>query len=118
MNGNNAASHVAEVPSFYLSVAAITDTGKVRPHNEDAFIVADLTSGETLAQDVPAGRFDVGERGVLLAVADGMGGAQAGEVASAMVVETLRRSLDKAAATEGPETAASRRRSPPCWCAR
>src|SRR5262249_35503128 len=37
--------------------------------------------------------FDVKERGVLLAVSDGMGGEQAGEVASALVVDTLQRVL-------------------------
>ena len=73
---------------FYLSVAAYTDVGKVREKNEDTFVVADLTGG-TLLDGGPHARFDVGERGVLLAVSDGMGGAAAGEVASALVVETL-----------------------------
>lgn len=73
---------------FYLSVAGQTDCGRVRDKNEDTFVVADLTGG-TLLDKAPHARFDVGERGVLLAVSDGMGGAQAGEVASALVVETL-----------------------------
>ena len=73
---------------FYLSVAGRTDIGRVREKNEDAFVVADLTGG-ALLDKTPHERFDVGERGVLLAVSDGMGGAQAGEVASALVVETL-----------------------------
>src|SRR5690606_27850149 len=38
-------------------------------------------------------RLRVGDRGVLIAVSDGMGGADAGEVASAMVVETLQRAF-------------------------
>jgi serine/threonine protein phosphatase PrpC len=81
---------------FYLSVAGQTDIGKVREKNEDAFVVADLTGG-TLLDGTPHKRFDVGERGVLLAVSDGMGGAQAGEVASALVVETLTRAMANAA---------------------
>ena len=84
----------ANVP-FYLSVAGQTDIGKVREKNEDAFVVADLTGG-TLLDGVLHARFDVGERGVLLAVSDGMGGAQAGEVASALVVETLTRAMKDA----------------------
>jgi serine/threonine protein phosphatase PrpC len=80
---------------FYLSVAALTDVGRVREKNEDAFVVADLTGG-ALLDSSPHQRFDVGERGVLLAVSDGMGGAQAGEVASALVVETLTRAMAKA----------------------
>ena len=47
----------------------------------------------TLLDGEQHARFDVGERGVLLAVSDGMGGAQAGEVASALVVETLTRAM-------------------------
>lgn len=78
--------------THYVSVAAITDRGQVREHNEDAFVVADLTGGGLL-DDRPHARFDVGERGVLLAVSDGMGGADAGEVASALVVETLTREI-------------------------
>jgi PPM family protein phosphatase len=78
--------------THYVSVAAVTHVGKVREHNEDAFVVADLTGG-TLLEDHAHARLDVGERGVLLAVSDGMGGAQAGEVASALVVETITREI-------------------------
>lgn len=79
----------------YVSVAASTDVGRVRENNEDAFVVVDLTGGALLAEHSHA-RFDVGERGVLLAVSDGMGGAQAGEVASALVVETITREIVEA----------------------
>jgi PPM family protein phosphatase len=80
---------------FPLTVRAAgrTDAGRVRPHNEDAFVIADLTDGKPPAGPGPA-EIPVGARGVLLAVSDGMGGAQAGEVASALVVESLRGSLD------------------------
>jgi serine/threonine protein phosphatase PrpC len=77
---------------IYVRVAGRTDTGHVRSHNEDSFVVADLTGGALLGEG-KSERFDVGERGVLLAVSDGMGGAQAGEVASALVVESLTRAL-------------------------
>lgn len=86
---------IATAP-FYLSVAGHTDIGRVRKRNEDTFVVADL-SGGSLLDGAPHARFDVGERGVLLAVSDGMGGAEAGEVASALVVETLTRALATAA---------------------
>jgi len=86
----------SEVSSpHYVSVAAATHVGKVREKNEDAFVVADLTGGTILPESQHA-RFDVGERGVLLAVSDGMGGAQAGEVASAIVVDTLTREVGNA----------------------
>lgn len=94
---------MAAAPSFYLSVAGATDVGRRRKNNEDAFVVADLTGG-TLLDGAAHGRFDVGERGVLLAVSDGMGGAHAGEVASALVVETITRAL-AAAPPDAPRDA-------------
>jgi len=75
-----------------LTVYGQTDVGLVRPKNEDAFVIADITGG-TLVREPQICRFEVGERGVLLAVSDGMGGEQAGEVASALVVESLQRSF-------------------------
>lgn len=53
--------------TFYL-----TDTGKIRDHNEDSVIILSNDQGE-----------------YLLAVADGMGGHKAGEVASAIVINQL-----------------------------
>lgn len=77
-----------------LTVYGNTDTGVVRTSNEDAFVIADLTGG-TLIQEGKIVRFEIGKRGVLLAVSDGMGGHKAGEVASALVLESLRRSMSR-----------------------
>jgi len=82
-----------------LTVYGQTDIGLVRKTNEDAFVIADLTSGNVVKEQTIV-RFQVGERGVLLAVSDGMGGASAGEVASAMVVESMRRSMTARPSTE------------------
>jgi serine/threonine protein phosphatase PrpC len=67
----------------------ITNVGMIRTNNEDAYIIADLDATDTsgVAWDPPR---EVGERGVLLAVSDGMGGAAAGEIASAITVESLK----------------------------
>lgn len=78
-----------------LTVSARTDVGLVRGSNEDAFVVADLTGGSALHEPRVASRLEVGDRGVLLAVSDGLGGHAAGEVASALVVESLRRSMSR-----------------------
>jgi PPM family protein phosphatase len=71
-----------------IHVFAKTDRGKTRDHNEDRFLVADLT--RRAASLLPSVReHDVGERGSLFIVADGMGGAAAGELASEMAAETI-----------------------------
>ncbi len=71
-----------------LRLAGRTDVGITRDHNEDAFAYLDLATGQT-HQDVQDGVIDVGMRGVVLVVADGMGGAAAGEIASEMAVEAV-----------------------------
>jgi len=69
-----------------------TDVGRTREHNEDAFVVADLTRGRTsLTPDLQT--HEVGDRGSLFMVADGMGGAAAGEIASEMAVEIIQQEL-------------------------
>ena len=75
-----------------VSVFARTDTGIQRTGNEDAFLVADLTTGNVgLGAKMSTHR--VGEHGSVLVVSDGMGGAAAGEIASAMAVKTIRDAL-------------------------
>jgi protein phosphatase len=61
-----------------VSVSSRTHPGAVRPANEDAFVWDPALS--------------------LLAIADGMGGHNAGEVASQLTIDTLRMFLDKSAA--------------------
>jgi PPM family protein phosphatase len=62
--------------------------GKAREHNEDSFLVADLTKRNASLQP-EVREHEVGRRGTLLMVADGMGGAAAGEVASEMATTTV-----------------------------
>jgi PPM family protein phosphatase len=84
---------------IHLTVYAQTDTGLVRPRNEDSFVACDLTSGGTV-EAMHLRRFQLGPRGALLAVSDGLGGHKAGEVASALVIDSLRRSLGERAGQE------------------
>src|SRR5437016_7338792 len=77
-----------------VNVFGRTDVGRTREHNEDCFVVADLSTNNATLQ--PEVRNHVaGPKGTLFMVADGMGGAAAGEIASAMatevVLDTMRR---------------------------
>jgi serine/threonine protein phosphatase PrpC len=75
-------------PTVTVSVFAKTDLGRTRDHNEDTYLVADLTTRQASLQ--PEVREHVlGPRGSLFMVADGMGGAAAGEIASQMAAETV-----------------------------
>jgi serine/threonine protein phosphatase PrpC len=74
---------------LHFTLYGKTDVGLIREHNEDDFMVADLSvaSGPLAGEEEVSG--SVSDRGLGLAVCDGMGGAAAGEVASHMAVETL-----------------------------
>ncbi len=65
-----------------------TDVGRTREHNEDAFVIADLTTNNATLPDTIR-KQSASPKGSLFMVADGMGGAAAGEIASAMAVEAI-----------------------------
>ncbi|HLK36843.1 MAG TPA: protein phosphatase 2C domain-containing protein [Polyangiaceae bacterium] len=79
--------------NIQLQVAARTDIGQVRIKNEDAYVAVDLTTGTASSMPDWQGTLQLGAQGLLLAVSDGMGGAQAGEVASGLVLSSLAESL-------------------------
>jgi serine/threonine protein phosphatase PrpC len=84
---------------MFVELYAKTNVGRVRAGNEDNFLVLDLSGlgawtgsdGEAIPDGL--GRFEVGPKGVVLVVSDGMGGALAGDVASRMAVDTVREML-------------------------
>lgn len=75
-----------------VSVSASTDVGMQRAGNEDAYLVADLSTGDTVV-GADTNIHSLGERGSLMIVSDGMGGAAAGEVASEMAVTIIREAI-------------------------
>jgi PPM family protein phosphatase len=93
-----------------IELHAKSDVGRVRRGNEDNFLILDLTLGKAWTgsdgAEMPEGlrQFELGEKGVVLVVSDGMGGALAGDVASRMAVETVREMLVGSEAEEQPET--------------
>jgi serine/threonine protein phosphatase PrpC len=80
-----------------------TDLGRTREHNEDTFLVADLSTGNASLQP-EVRRHEVGPRGSLFMVADGMGGAAAGELASAMAADLIYRHMATAWASDPAST--------------
>jgi len=76
-----------------LAVSGATDLGKVRTNNEDSFTVVNLTQKTDVEIANKQQILACGENGVLLIVADGAGAEKAGEIASAIVVETMREHL-------------------------
>lgn len=80
--------------TIIVNVFGKTDVGRTREHNEDSFVVADLSTGNATLQ--PEVRQHVaGPRGSLFMVADGMGGAAAGEIASAMATEVVLEEMQR-----------------------
>ncbi len=85
-----------------IAVAAASDVGQVRDHNEDSFLVGDLDHG-TLVDAVARPWRATAERGVLLVVCDGMGGVEGGEVASDLAAQVIWREMKATPATRDPE---------------
>ena len=90
--------------SVQVSVFGKTDLGRTREHNEDTFLVADLSSGNASLQP-EVRNHEIGPRGSLFIVADGMGGAAAGELASAMAADHIHRHMASTWAAETTATA-------------
>jgi serine/threonine protein phosphatase PrpC len=82
----------------------LTDAGKVRPMNEDQFLVADLNKSMLIHQTSLAHedhtRLFGGSQGKLLLVADGMGGHAEGKRASTLAVQTIANKHQLRAARE------------------
>ena len=84
---------IPALPTPPLSVKSfgVTHCGKVRKSNEDQFLIAELSKAMRVWQtSLPEPKLQVGEeRAHLFLVADGMGGHQAGERASARAVAAI-----------------------------
>ncbi len=90
--GNN--KIIKEELDVSVEIYALTDVGRVRAGNEDNFLIAELNNSNywianNSAISEPFNLLQQ-ESGMLIAVADGMGGAMAGEVASRLAVSAVR----------------------------
>jgi serine/threonine protein phosphatase PrpC len=84
-NESDATAGAAEVR---VKLFARTDVGQVREHNEDNFLVADLTRRSRGLLEANRAT-TIGNQGAVFAVCDGMGGAAAGEIASQLAVDII-----------------------------
>lgn len=82
---------------------AKTDVGQIREHNEDNFLVADLTERVRGLLDSNCNGA-VGIHGFLFAVCDGMGGAAAGEIASQLAVDVVYEQMVGTVVNSRPRT--------------
>src|SRR5579864_1760148 len=82
----------SQAPRVAIKFGALTDCGKVRANNEDHFLVARLSKSMHVCKTSLPGEGETQfseEQGYLMIVADGMGGAAAGERASALAVGSI-----------------------------
>ncbi|MEW6735467.1 MAG: protein phosphatase 2C domain-containing protein [Acidobacteriota bacterium] len=88
---------------IFTTVAAITDPGVARANNEDSYLVAFSHTGQVLP---PQARFNCPAENLRLIaiVSDGMGGAEGGEIASSLTVETIRATLPRLAPRLSPQS--------------
>jgi PPM family protein phosphatase len=88
-----------------VEVWGCSDIGRVRSHNEDYFLIADVATPSALPRP-PSHAYDIAKQGLLALVADGMGGAAAGEVASQMATDIIYSYLVQRWGSEANQTGA------------
>lgn len=84
--------------SVEVDLGAVSHAGLVRQRNEDHYMVAKVSRTlEVLMDNLPEGEASkgLGEDGYSMVVADGMGGMNAGDVASMLAISTGMRLADK-----------------------
>lgn len=76
-----------------IKLSAITDIGKARANNEDAFAICPSLLNSNWEQEETASYIPIEDTGSIMIVADGMGGPEAGEVASHIAIESIKKSF-------------------------
>ena len=89
-------------PALVVVIAAASEIGDVREHNEDHLLVADLDAAQKIEIGDQPYRAE-GARGPFLVVCDGMGGVEGGEIASELASAVLWREMKGTPATRDAE---------------
>ncbi|HXV15349.1 MAG TPA: protein phosphatase 2C domain-containing protein, partial [Gemmatimonadaceae bacterium] len=76
------------LPEGTIEIAGRTDVGLVREHNEDSFLIGNLAVGDAYSEN-DAGVLHAEAQPALLMVADGVGGAASGEIASSLATQVV-----------------------------
>lgn len=77
-----------------FKMTAATNVGLIRTNNEDNFIVnPDLTASDWVIPSDTTAEISLGKNGCVMVVADGMGGMNAGEVASEIAISSIRKAF-------------------------
>jgi protein phosphatase len=105
--GADSPSPHADAGEIRVRLFGRTDVGQIREHNEDNFVVADLTRKTRSLLEADR-EFSIGPHGTILGVCDGMGGAAAGEVASQLAVDIIFEKMSAAGPPPGRDDFARR----------
>ena len=76
------------LPEGTIEIAGKTDVGLVREHNEDSFLIGNLSLGDAYTEN-DLGVLRAEAVPALLMVADGVGGAASGEIASSLATQVV-----------------------------
>jgi serine/threonine protein phosphatase PrpC len=83
-------------PDIKITAFGKTDVGLIREHNEDNFLIVDVSKSARVNSPKETLPLELGPKGHVFLVCDGMGGAAAGEVASQMAVESIAATMEGA----------------------
>ncbi len=80
---------ILEFPPLKINWSAVTHRGNIRENNEDSFLII-KSEGQAITKLESLGQGALENSDFILAVSDGVGGAQSGEIASQIATEKLK----------------------------
>lgn len=87
-----------------IKISAVTDVGKERTNNEDSFVFCPNLSEHEWSLTETDEYLPLDDLGILAIVADGMGGANAGEIASSIAIKVTKECFEGANLSEATQS--------------